>query len=64
MVATVALKEETFELLRMLKEESKAGSFDEAINSLLSIAKKPRRSMFGKFKNLPEFKREEIDRFD
>ena len=28
------------------------------------LRKKPRRSMFGKFKNLPEFKREKIDRFD
>lgn len=64
MGATVALKEETFELLRMLKEETRAASFDEAINSLLSIAKKPKRSMFGRFKNLPEFRRDELDRFD
>ena len=63
MVTTVAVKEETFELLRMLKKETKADSFDEAINSLLAVAKKPRKSMFGRLRNLPQFKREEIDRF-
>ena len=64
MTATVALKTETFELLRMLKEETNADSFDETINALLAIAKKPKKSLFGKFKTLPEFKREKIDRFD
>jgi predicted CopG family antitoxin len=64
MTTTIAVKEDTMELLRNLREQSEAETFDETIRQLIASAKKPGRSFFGKFKGLGTFKREEIDRFD
>lgn len=64
MVTTVALKEDTFTMLKEVKEEEKAGSFDEVIKHLILEVKKPKRSYLGIFPNLGKFKREELDRLD
>lgn len=62
MGTTVAIKEDTFAMLREVKEEEEAESFDEVIKKLLLEMKKPKRSYLGIFPNLGKFKREEIDR--
>ena len=64
MDTTVAVRRETLEMLKSIKEETRAGSFDEVIRGVIAEAKKPTESFFGKFKKIPSFKREEIDRFD
>ena len=61
---TIAVKEETFKMLRKAKEDFHADSFDTVIKNLLLEVKKPKKSMFGVLKDIhKEFKREEIDRF-
>ena len=60
---TVALKQETFHMLREVKERTDADSFDEVIRKLLLKAKKPAVSLCGEAKHTPEFEREELDRF-
>lgn len=64
MVVTIAVKEETLEMLKMLKEEKKAKNFDEVILLMLGRPKQLEQSYFGTFKGLGEFKREEIDRLN
>lgn len=64
MTTTIAVKEETLEMLKDVRKETNIASLDETIKYLISIAKKPKKSYFGKFRNLGIFKREEIDRFD
>ncbi len=51
-------------MLEKLKRDNKAKSLDEAIQMMIRQVKRPKKSMFGAFKDLPEFKREELDRFD
>ncbi len=64
-MATVALKETTYDLLTHVKEEVKANTYDETIKRLILLVKKPKHSMFGKLKGIKEeFEREEFDRFD
>ncbi len=63
MATTIALKDDTYFLLKMMKEELNSDSYDETIQKIIAKMKKPKRSYFGKFKGLGEFKREEIDRF-
>ena len=64
MQTTIAVKDETLNLLRKAKEDLNADSFDEVIKELLLETKKPKKSMFGVLKDIKkEFKREELDRF-
>lgn len=63
-MTTVALRKETLTLLAQLKHEQKAPSFDALIQSLIQSTKKRKPLLFGAFKDLPPFKREELDRFD
>ncbi len=63
MNTTVAVKEDTFALLKDVKEKTEAPSFDEVIKKLIMETKKPKKSLRGLAKNTPEFVREEIDRF-
>ncbi|MBI3033542.1 hypothetical protein HYY72_00085 [Candidatus Woesearchaeota archaeon] len=64
MTTTIAVKSETMDLLRHIKDELKAETFDETIMKLVLNMKKPRKSMFGSLKGFKkEFLREEIDRF-
>ena len=61
---TIAVKEETFKMLRKAKEDFHADSFDTLIKNLLLEVKTPKKSMFGVLKDInQEFKREELDRF-
>ncbi|MEA2036788.1 MAG: hypothetical protein U9O94_04730 [Nanoarchaeota archaeon] len=63
MSTTIALKDDTYFLLKMVKEESNSETFDETIQKIITKIKKPKKSYLGKFPGLGEFKREEIDRF-
>lgn len=62
MKTTIAVNPKTLDLLKHAKEEARAGTYDELIQKLVLESKKPRESMFGKFKNVREFRREEADR--
>ena len=64
MNTTIAVKSETMNMLRHIKDELKAETFDETIRELVLNMKKPRKSMFGSLKGIKkEFLREDIDRF-
>lgn len=64
-MATIALKENTYELLRQVKEESKSETFDDLIRALVLARKKSQHSMFGVLKGVKgEFQREELDRIN
>ena len=63
MATTIALKDDTYFLLKMMKDELETETFDETIQRIITKIKKPRKSYFGKFPKVGEFKREEIDRF-
>jgi predicted CopG family antitoxin len=63
MVSTIAVRNETLEMLKILKEEKKVKNFDELINQMIGNIKKPTKSFFGAIPSLGKFKREEIDRF-
>ena len=61
---SVSVKTETLNLLKHLKKELNAATFDETINKLALNLKKPKKSMFGALKGVKvKFVREEIDRF-
>ncbi|MBI4145862.1 hypothetical protein HY489_00835 [Candidatus Woesearchaeota archaeon] len=65
MHSTIAVKPETLDLLRHVKEEVEAESFDEVIRKLVLHMKRPKKSMFGVLKGVKaKFVREELDRFD
>ncbi|HLD04677.1 MAG TPA: hypothetical protein VJG90_03070 [Candidatus Nanoarchaeia archaeon] len=63
MTTTIAVQEGTLQLLKSVKEENHAESFDEVIRQLVWQSKKSRPSLRGIAKHTPEFVREEIDRF-
>lgn len=63
MTTTVAIKEDTMEMLKAVREQLHATSFDEVIRKLILEKKKLKKSYFGAFPGLGEFQREEIDRF-
>jgi len=63
MATTIALKDETYFLLKMVKQELHSESYDETINKMLAKIKKPKKSFFGKSRIKKPFVREEIDRF-
>ncbi len=60
---TIAVKKHTVDALKALKSEWRMRSFDETIQKLIVKTKKPKKSFFGAFPDLPSFEREEIDRF-
>ncbi|MFH1316195.1 MAG: hypothetical protein ABII01_01635 [Candidatus Woesearchaeota archaeon] len=63
MATTIALKDETHYMLKMMKEELNTDSYDDTIQKIIGKVKKPRKSYLGKFKGLGKFKRDQIDRF-
>ena len=65
MGTTIAVKSETLDLLRHMKDELDVENLDQTIMKLILNSKKPKTSMFGHIKNLnKEFQREKNDRFD
>lgn len=63
MGTTVAVKEETRELLKAAQRELETSTFDETIRKLVLNLQRPKQSLRGLAKHTPEFVREEIDRF-
>jgi len=63
MATTIALKDDTYFLLTMMKDELNTESYDETIQKLIGKAKTLKKSYFGKAKTKKPFAREEIDRF-
>lgn len=65
MTTTIAVREETRDMLEHIKHELDVPNFDEVIRTLIQYMKKPTSSFFGigKGKIKGEFVREEIDRF-
>ena len=65
MLTTVAIKQETFTLLKDEKQRLHAQSYDEVIHKLILSMKKPKRSYFGAFPEIAEgFERDKSDRFN
>lgn len=63
MTTTVAVSEDTYDLLKHAKEETESATFDETIKKLVLRMKQPRKSYYGSLKGLKPFVREELDRF-
>ena len=63
MTTTIAIKEGTMNMLKTLREEEHAESYDDVIRSLIKQTRQKEPSMRGKARNTPAFMREEIDRF-
>jgi len=65
MSTTVAIKKDTYFMLSQMKEELKASNFDDTIKKMIGKLKIPKKSLFGAFPGVGEFKRtDQIDRFD
>ncbi len=62
MKTTIAVNPKTLDLLKHAREEAGAHTYDELLQKLVLHTKKPETSMFGKFKKLKRFEREEIER--
>ena len=62
MSTTIAVKDDTLEMLRSLKADLGTESLDATIKQLVAKAKRPEKPLFGRFRNLGTFRREEIDR--
>jgi len=63
MATTIALKDDTYFLLKMMKNELNTESYDETIQKIIAKTKKLSKSYFGKSRVRKQFVREEIDRF-
>jgi hypothetical protein len=62
MATTIQVERETAEKLRRIMAEVGASTYDELIGRLLVEHKTVKHSRFGKYRKLPRFRREEIDR--
>jgi len=62
MTTTIAVKEDTMELLRYAKEDAQAETYDELIQKLVLHSKRPQKSLFGKYPTMATFKRDKNDR--
>ena len=63
MPPTIRVGRETLELLRRLKEEEGAETYEELIRGLVKSSKILKTSQRGKYPELEPFKREKADRF-
>lgn len=61
---TIQVSADLLPELEHIKRELGAKSYEAAIRELLREHRRPRESLFGRFPDLPSFKREELDRFD
>ena len=62
--ATIRLGQDVVRQLESLKEPLGLKTIEGVIRKLVAEHRRPRGSLFGTLKGMPEFKREEIDRFD
>jgi len=62
MATTIQVRKETAQKLRRIMAEASASTYDELIRKLLLEHKTVKQSRFGKYRKLPRFRREEIDR--
>ncbi|HLC57047.1 MAG TPA: hypothetical protein VJH95_00590 [Candidatus Nanoarchaeia archaeon] len=60
---TIALKENTFQMLEQLKEKQNAGSFDTLVYSLIKKEERIPDSLFGSLKQVKPFTRKEREEF-
>lgn len=63
MSTTIQVGRETLELLRKLKDEEGAETYEDLIRGLIMSSKTLKASQRGKYPKLAPFRREEIDRF-
>lgn len=59
MVTTIQMHEDVIKELNALKKELNLKSYEEVIRALLRTEKRLKKSYFGKFPELHEFKRDE-----
>ena len=60
----IDIEDDTYLMLTSIQKEINAKDIDETIKKLIAELKKPSESMFGSFKGMPKFKRDDqIDRF-
>ena len=62
MATTIQVEKETAEKLRRVMDEAGVSTYDELIRKLLVEHKTMKSSRFGKYRKLPPFRRQEIDR--
>lgn len=62
MATTIQVDKKTAELLKQLKEEERAATYNELILHLVTRYKTLKTSRFGRYPKLPPFTREELDR--
>jgi len=64
MSTTIAVKEETVQMLKQLQRRLGTSTHDETIRTLMTRAYRPASEFRGALKHVKEkFKREELDRF-
>ncbi|MGQ0536929.1 MAG: ribbon-helix-helix protein, CopG family [Methanobacteriota archaeon] len=61
---TVQVRPDLIPQLEELKRKLGAASYDEVIRRLIKERRRPTRSLFGKFRKLRRFQREDLDRID
>ena len=64
MSTTIAVSEETYKMLKYVKEETASESFDQLMQKLVRELKRTKENFFGAAKGLGPFKRKEFDRFE
>ncbi|MBI4448971.1 hypothetical protein HY641_03015 [Candidatus Woesearchaeota archaeon] len=65
MNTTIAVKQDTLDMLKHVKDELRAETLDATIKQLVLLMKQPKKSMFGSLRGIrTTFKREKHDRFD
>jgi hypothetical protein len=62
MATTIQVGKDTAEKLRKVMGEAGASTYDELIRKLLVEHKTMKSPQFGKYRRLPRFRRQEIDR--
>lgn len=64
-MTTIAVKDDTMEMLKQMQRELNTASHDETIRKLIAEKKRPKHSLWGVLRDVKEeFKREKVDRID
>ncbi|MDI9616571.1 MAG: antitoxin VapB family protein [Methanothrix sp.] len=64
MPTTIQVQDDVYRMLKLLKREIDAESYNEVLKYLFRKAKRMDESEFGSMPGIEPFQREEIDRFD